>query len=91
MTSSKESARDLRYGRQAGRWAGIKADEAIAEIHRVRLASIGADNLKTPAELEDPRNRSWPIESLALWREIAKQPDHPAYERALEVVAVAGR
>lgn len=89
VSSPKESARDLRYGRRAGRWAGPNVDELLDAVHSERIAALRRDRLKPRAELDDPRNREWPIESLEIWREIAKDPKHPQHAKALAVVAIA--
>lgn len=88
MSSAKESARDARYGRRAGRWAGPDVDELLQEIHAARMQAIRSDRLKPRAMLDDPRNREWPVESLELWREIAKDPTHPFYNRAAAIVSI---
>lgn len=93
MSHGKEAARDLRYGRRGGRWAGTASghvDKVLVSIHAERMKAIRHD-LDEPEDAKDPTKRKWPVESIELWKQIADNPDHPSYLRALDVVeALAG-
>lgn len=90
MTSGKEWQRDKLYGRRAGRWAGPSATELVSDLHGIRLEAIRRDVARGGAEKLSPQERAWPIESYPIWRAVAKDPEHPAYPMAIDVVRLIG-